>query len=52
MVSIIEGTRVAFLGHGTFNLQFYLISAAISVVLFFIGLMLFQRSSRSFVDTI
>ena len=52
MVSIIEGTRVALLGHGTFNLHFYLISAVISIVLFFIGLMLFQRSSRSFVDTI
>jgi len=52
MVSIVEGMRKALLGAGTFNLNFYLISAGISVVLFFVGLMLFQRSSRSFVDTI
>ncbi len=52
MISIIEGTRLAFLGAGTFNLVHYLISLGVSIVIFFVGLMLFQRSARTFVDTI
>jgi lipopolysaccharide transport system permease protein len=52
MVSIVEGTRVAFLGAGTFQPVYYGISAGLSVIIFFVGLMMFQRSARSFVDTI
>jgi lipopolysaccharide transport system permease protein len=52
MASIVEGTRVAFLGAGTFVPTFYAISAGLSLIIFFVGLMLFQRSARTFVDTI
>jgi len=52
MASIIDGTRQAFLGKGTFVPSYYAISAGITLVVFCIGLMLFQRSARTFVDTI
>lgn len=52
MISIVEGSRRAFLGAGTFNFTHYLISLGVSVAIFVIGLMLFQRSARTFVDTI
>lgn len=52
MASVVEGTRRAFLGAGTFVPSYYAISAGITLVIFFIGLMLFQRSARTFVDTI
>jgi lipopolysaccharide transport system permease protein len=52
MISIIEGSRLAFLGAGTFNPIHYFISLGVSIVIFLVGLMLFQRSARTFVDTI
>ena len=52
MACIIEGTRRAFLGAGTFVPYYYAISAGITVVVFALGLVLFQRSARTFVDTI
>ena len=52
MISIIEGSRLAFLGRGTYNPTHYLISLGVSIIIFFVGLMLFQRSARTFVDTI
>lgn len=52
MACIVEGTRVAFLNSGTFIPAYYAISGGISLVIFFVGLMLFQRSARTFVDTI
>lgn len=52
MACIVEGSRVAFLGAGTFVPLYYAISLGISIVIFFLGLMLFQRSARTFVDTI
>jgi lipopolysaccharide transport system permease protein len=52
MASIIEGTRRAFLGEGHFDSSYYAISAGITVVISLIGLVFFQRSARTFVDTI
>jgi lipopolysaccharide transport system permease protein len=52
MTSVIEGTRRAFLGTGSFVPTYYAISFGLSLVLFLIGLVLFQRSARTFVDTI
>ncbi|MFT3782538.1 MAG: ABC transporter permease [Nibricoccus sp.] len=52
MASIVEGTRLAFLGKSLFVPHYYMVSAAITAVVFFIGLVLFQRSARTFVDTI
>jgi lipopolysaccharide transport system permease protein len=50
--TIITTFRYAVFGFGYFNLTYYLISWAISLVLFFIGLVLFSRIERTFMDTI
>lgn len=50
--AIITTFRYAVFGFGYFNLTYYLISWAISLVLFFIGLVLFSRIERTFMDTI
>jgi lipopolysaccharide transport system permease protein len=49
---IITTFRYAFFGFGYFNIGFYLISWAVSLVIFFIGLVLFSRIERTFMDTI
>lgn len=49
---IITTFRYAMFGFGYFNLGVYLLSWAISLVLFFIGLILFSKIERTFMDTI
>ncbi len=52
MTMVTEAIRYSFMGAGTFDLKYYLISLGMSILIFFIGLFLFQRTSRSFVDTV
>lgn len=49
---IITTFRYALFGFGYFDLSHYLISWGISMLLFFLGLILFSRVERIFVDTI
>lgn len=49
---IITTFRYAIFGFGYFNLAYYLIGWAISLAVFFIGLILFSRIERTFMDTI
>ena len=49
---IITTFRYAVFGFGYFELTYYLISWAISLLVFFIGLILFSRIERTFMDTI
>ena len=49
---IITTFRWAVFGFGYFDPTYYLISWAMSLVLFFIGLILFSRIERTFMDTI
>ena len=49
---IVTTFRYALFGFGYFNLFNYLLSWAITLVLFFIGLILFSRIERTFMDTI
>ncbi len=49
---IITTFRYAIFGFGYFNLNYYLLSWAVSIVIFFIGLLLFSKIERSFMDTI
>ena len=49
---IITTFRYAMFGFGYFNLTFYLISWAITLFLFFIGVVLFSKVERTFADTI
>lgn len=52
MTPIITAFRQAFLGLGSFDLPHYLISWAITVLVLFLGLMLFSRVEKSFMDTV
>lgn len=49
---IVTTMRYAFFGVGYFDLMYYLISVAFTVVVFFIGLVLFNRIERTFMDTV
>lgn len=49
---ILTAFRYALFGFGYFNLTYYLISWGITVLVFFIGLVLFSRIERTFMDTI
>lgn len=49
---IITTFRYAVFGFGYFNLTYYLISWAVSLLVFFLGLILFSRIERTFMDTI
>lgn len=49
---IITSFRYAMFGFGYFNLTYYVISWCVTLVLFFIGLILFSRIERTFMDTI
>ena len=52
VTSIITTFRYAVFGFGYFNLTYYLLGWCISIVLFIIGLILFSRIERTFMDTI
>ena len=49
---LITTFRYTMFGFGFFNLYYYLLSWAISLIIFFIGLVLFSRIERTFMDTI
>lgn len=52
VTSIVTTFRFAVFGIGYFNITYYLISWIMTVVLFFIGLVLFSRIEKTFMDTI
>ncbi|MEI6122887.1 MAG: ABC transporter permease [Bacteroidota bacterium] len=52
MTSVVETFKYAFLGSGTFNWMYLGYSAAFTVVILFIGVLLFNRVERSFMDTV
>ena len=52
MTPIINTFRQAFLGLGSFDLPHYLISWAITLVVLFVGLTLFNRVEKTFMDTV
>ena len=52
MTPVVTTFRYAMFGFGYFNLTYYLISWAITIVVFVIGLILFSRIERTFMDTI
>lgn len=52
MASIIVTFRYAMFGFGYFNIGFYLLSWVQSIIIFIIGLILFSRIERTFMDTI
>lgn len=52
MTPIINTFRKAFLGLGSFDLLHYLISWGVTLVVLFIGLMMFNKVEKTFMDTV
>ena len=52
MTPIINTFRTAFLGLGSFDLLYYLISWGVTFALLFVGLLLFNRVEKTFMDTV
>ncbi len=52
ITSIIEAFKYAFLGVGVFNWYYLLYSLAFTIVLFFIGIIVFNKVEKSFTDTV
>ena len=52
MTPIINTFRTAFLGLGGFDLTHYLISWGVTIAILFLGLMLFNRVEKTFMDTV
>ena len=52
LTPIVTTFRYAMFGFGYFNLTYYLISWGLTIVVFFVGLILFSRIERTFMDTI
>ena len=52
MVSIVESFRGAFLGVSSIETHHILISVLVTMIIFFIGVILFSRIERTFMDTI
>lgn len=52
MTPIINTFRTAFLGLGSFDLSYYFISWIVTVIILFLGVMLFSRVEKTFMDTV
>lgn len=50
--SLIEGFRYAFLGSGIFRLDLLIYTSVASVIILFIGIIIFSRTERNFIDTV
>jgi len=52
VASMVTTFRYACFGFGYFNLKYYLISWASSLVVFFVGLLIFSKIEKNFMDTV
>lgn len=52
LTQIIEGFRYILLDSGTFNWVSFGYTAIVSMIIFFIGLIIFNRTEKSFIDTV
>jgi len=52
MTPVIEGFRQAFIGKGQLNLNMLFYSICITLIIFFIGLLIFNKVEKTFIDTI
>lgn len=52
MVPLIEGMRFAFLGKGTVTLPYFALSFAVCLVVFVVGIVMFNRTEQSVMDTV
>ena len=52
MTPVIEGFRQAFIGQGSFQISMFLVSLSITIATFFVGIVIFNKVEKSFIDTV
>ena len=52
MTPIIEGFRHAFIGQGSFQISMFLVSLSITIATFLVGILIFNKVEKSFIDTV
>ena len=52
MTPVIEGFRQAFIGRGNLELGLIIYSIVITIIIFFLGIIIFNRTEKSFIDTV
>ena len=52
MTSIIETFKYGFLGHGTFNWYYLTYSLIFTIVIIFVGILIFNKTEQNFMDTV
>ena len=52
MTPVIEGFRQAFLGKGQLGINMFLYSILFSSIVFFLGLLVFNKLEKDFIDTV
>ncbi len=52
MTPVIEGFRLAFVGKGNLESGLFLYSIIITIIIFFSGILIFNRVEKSFIDTV
>lgn len=52
MSAIVQNYKFALLGIGSFELEYWLISMIVTIILFFAGVMLFNNVEKTFMDTV
>ena len=52
MTPIIEGFRQGFIGKGQLDYNIYIYSICLTLIIFFLGLLIFNKVEKSFIDTV
>jgi lipopolysaccharide transport system permease protein len=52
MTTILETFRYAFLGQGTFSITAILYTTITTIIIFLLGIILFNKVEKNFIDTI
>ncbi len=52
MTGILEGFRYGFLGQGSFSWELFAYSVGVTAILFFIGIIIFNKTEKNFMDTV
>lgn len=52
LTSLLEAVKYGFLGHGYFNVPLLCYSVAFSVVVLLLGIVIFHKTERNFIDTV
>tara|TARA_Y100001935_G_scaffold248189_1_gene245060 strand:- start:249 stop:1106 length:858 start_codon:yes stop_codon:yes gene_type:complete len=52
MTPVIEGFRLAFIGKGNLELGLIIYSVVITIIIFLLGIIIFNKTEKSFIDTV